>query len=79
MIRYRYSQEPYDCEKPFDDSNYLEILRRGEGSKKNVDKAAYEKEPLQLQVTGVDSSTHEEEPDLAKSSTSADKTVAHPL
>jgi hypothetical protein len=82
MIRYRYSQEVYECQKPFDDSNYLEVLRRGEGRKKEVNTSAYEKEPPQLPTAGtkaMDTSIHEEESALANPSTGADESAAHPL
>jgi hypothetical protein len=45
MVGYEYSQDAYEGKEPFDDSNYLDILNRGEGRANVVDTSAYEAEP----------------------------------
>jgi hypothetical protein len=82
MIDYEYSQEPYDCKEPFDDSKSLEILRHGLGRKKGLDASAYEEEPLQFPATGthiLDTFTLEFEQAFPGPTTSLDKADSHPL
>ena len=45
MVGYEYSQDTYDSNEPFDDSNFLDILTRGEGHTNMVDTSSYEQEP----------------------------------
>jgi hypothetical protein len=79
IIEYKYDQSSYDTSKPYDDSNYKEILTYGEGRKDFLDTRGYENLPTIQEIGNANEDSGTRLDEYSYYNVIRERSVNHPM